>query len=75
MEPTWTVGRVDLKIKEQRVEVYLEREEGALWACPQCGKKPSLYDHKEDREWRHLSTMKLQTWVHAKVPRVECHDH
>ena len=42
---------------------------------PQCGKKLSLYDPKEEREWRHLDTMQLPTWVHAKVLRVECHDH
>ena len=75
VEPPWSVVRVDLSVKEQRIDVWLEHAEGVAFPCPQCGKKLSLYDHKEEREWRHLDTMQLQTWVHAKVPRVECHDH
>ncbi|MGI0156743.1 MAG: ISL3 family transposase, partial [Thermoplasmata archaeon] len=71
----WTVARVDLDKKEQKVDVWLEHEEGAHWSCPECGKRFSIYDHSEEREWRHLDTMQFQTWVHAKLPRVECPDH
>ena len=75
LEPPWTVGRIDLNVKEQKVEVYLEHEEGTLWPCPACTKKLSAYDHKEERIWRHLDTMAFQTWVHARPPRVECPNH
>jgi transposase len=75
VEPPWFVARVDLSVKDQRIDVWLEHAEGVAFPCPQCGKKLTLYDHKEEREWRHLDTMQLQTWVHAKVPRVECPDH
>ena len=75
VEPPWSVVRVDLNVKEQRIDVWLEHADGVAFPCPQCGKKHSLYDHKEEREWRHLDTMQLQTWVHAKVPRVACPDH
>ncbi|EQD39268.1 transposase IS204/IS1001/IS1096/IS1165 family protein, partial [mine drainage metagenome] len=57
------------------VDVWLEHPEGVAFPCPQCGEKLSLYDHKEEREWRHLDMMQLQTWVHAKMPRVQCPDH
>ena len=53
----------------------MEHADGVAFPCPQCGKKLSLYDHKEEREWRHLDTMQLQTWVHARMPRVECPHH
>jgi transposase len=74
VEPPWSVARVDLSVKDQRIDVWLEHADGVAFSCPQCGKKLALYDHKEEREWRHLDTMQLQTWVHAKVPRVECPD-
>lgn len=75
VEPPWAVARVDLSVKEQRVDVWLEHPGGVAFPCPQCGEKLSLYDHKEEREWRHLDMMQLQTWVHAKMPRVQCPDH
>jgi transposase len=75
VEAPWTVARVDLDVKRQRIDVWLEHGGIGSFACPQCGKKLSLYDHKEEREWRHLDTMQLQTWVHARMPRVECPDH
>ncbi|MCI4323655.1 MAG: ISL3 family transposase [Thermoplasmata archaeon] len=75
VEPPWSVARVDLSVKDQRIDVWLEHADGVAFPCPQCGKKLTLYDQKEEREWRHLDTMQLQTWVHAKVPRVECPDH
>jgi len=75
LEPPWTVGRIDLNLHEQKVEVYLDPAEGALWTCPPCGKKLPAYDHKEERVWRHLDTMAFQTWVHARPPRVNCPDH
>ena len=75
LEPPWTVARVTLDVKEERVDVYLEHGEGASWPCPQCGRKLPAYDHKEERVWRHLDTMQFQTWVHARPPRVECPDH
>ncbi len=62
LQPPWTVGRVDLNVKEQKVEVDLEHEEGALWICPQCWQKLPAYDHMEERIWRHLDTMAFQTW-------------
>ncbi len=62
-------------MREEKVDVYLVHVDGALWPCPECGKKLPAYDHKDARVWRHLDTMAFQTWVHARPPRVECPDH
>ncbi|MEZ5402423.1 MAG: hypothetical protein R2729_22300, partial [Bryobacteraceae bacterium] len=35
----WQVGRVELKLAESEIHVYLKREDGAEWLCPECGKK------------------------------------
>lgn len=75
MEAPWKVARVTLGVKGHRVDVYLEHDEGLLWSCPLCQKKLSVYDHKEERLWRHLDTMQFQTRVHARPPRVKCPDH
>jgi transposase len=75
LEPPGSVERIELLVREERVNVYLVHAEGALWPCPGCGKKLPVYDHKDERIWRYLNTMAFQTFVHARPPWVECVDH
>ena len=71
----WTVTRVELKIKEQRVEVWAGHAESARWPCPECATELALYDHGEERTWRHLDSCQFQTYLYARPPRVACPDH
>lgn len=32
------------------------RAENARWACPECKTQLALYDHAEERSWRHLDS-------------------
>ena len=34
-----------------------------------------LYDHQEERQWRHLDTCQYQTILHARPPRTNCAEH
>jgi len=54
LQSPWTVSRVNLDVTGQRVDVWAEHQEGAAWACPHCTKTLPLYDHAEERTWRHL---------------------
>ena len=47
----------------------------ASWACPHCATILSLYDHAEERTWRHLDRCQFQTYLHARIPRVACGEH
>ena len=71
----WTVTRVELKVKEQRVEVWAGHGDGIRWTCPECATDLPLYDHAEERTWRHLDSCQFQTYLHARPPRVECPTH
>ena len=71
----WTVTRVELRIKEQRVEVWAGHAESARWPCPECATELALYDHGEERTWRHLDSCQFQTYLHARPPRVACLEH
>jgi acid phosphatase family membrane protein YuiD len=44
---SWTVSRVELKVKEQRVKVWAEHTEGMRWVCPECADELPL-----NRPWR-----------------------
>jgi hypothetical protein len=40
----WSVQRVDLRLAEGEVHVFLEHTAGLEWACPECGAMCPLYD-------------------------------
>jgi transposase len=75
LESPWTVESVDLDMKEQRVDVRAGHQEGLQWPCPDCGALLSIYDHSEERMWRHLDSMQFKTFLHARAPRVNCSEH
>lgn len=75
LESPWTVARVELDVKQQRVDVYAEHGKRKRWPCPRCEASCGLHDHDEERTWRHLDTCQFQTVLHARVPRVRCDEH
>jgi transposase len=75
LEAPWGVERVELDIDRQQVDVHAAHAEGVQWACPDCGQALAIYDHSEERTWRHLDSMQFKTFLHARVPRVQCTEH
>ena len=71
----WFVEDVDLSVENKRVDIVVAHHEGRLWACPDCGVELALYDHADERAWRHLDTGGFPTWLHARPPRVKCPTH
>ena len=71
----WTVERVDLDVAKGRVEVYVGHAPGQRFACPECGQALAVYDHLDERTWRHLDSMQFLTYLHARPPRVTCAQH
>jgi len=71
----WYVERVELKLKEGEVHVYLGHEPSAAWTCPECGRTCGLHDHQPERRWRHLDTCQYRTILHAEPPRTSCSEH
>lgn len=68
----WSVSRVELNQKDQRVDVWAEHPAGTLWPCPECGAALSTYDHGPERQWRHLDSCQFMTYLRARPPRVNC---
>jgi transposase len=75
LESPWKVARVELSLEQGRVDVWAEHPRGARWACPECGRELSTYDHGEERAWRHLDSCQFLTYLHARPPRVDCPEH
>jgi transposase len=71
----FSVARVELLASKGNVSIWVEHEGGARFDCPECGASCTVYDHAEERTWRHLDTCQLQTLLHARIPRVNCPEH
>jgi transposase len=52
----WFVERVELKMDEGRVDIFVDHRSDAKWVCAQCQKPAGLYDHAGERVWRHLDS-------------------
>ena len=75
IEAPWHVERVELKLNQGEVHVYLEHEDKREWGCAECGAPSPLYDHQAERQWRHLDTCQYRTILHAAPPRSQCREH
>ena len=70
IEAPWQVERVELKLQQGEVHVYLVHQNKLEWACAECGALGPLYDHQPEREWRHLDTCQYRTILHVAPPRM-----
>src|SRR5262245_11115285 len=75
LERPWTVTKVKLSVEDERVDVWAGHEEGVRFPCSTCARELPLYDHSEERTWRHLDSCQFKTFLHARPPRVECPEH
>jgi transposase len=71
----WRVERVELRLEEGEVHVYLGHTSEACWTCAECQTESPLHDHDAERCWRHLDTCQYRTILHAEPPRTRCAEH
>ena len=75
VESPWAVSRVNLDVKAQRVDVWVEHSRGVHWPCPMCQTMLPVYDHAPERSWRHLDSCQFMTYLKTCPPRVKCSEH
>jgi len=67
----WEVTKVDFSKESNRLDITIDFQCGAAFACPVCGATASAYDTTE-KQWRHLNFFQYEAYLHARVPRVKC---
>lgn len=75
LQSPWTITEVKLELEEQRVHIWVDHPGATLFPCPECGVLAPVYDHSEERVWRHLDSCQFTTHLHARPPRVCCPEH
>jgi transposase len=71
----WKVSGVQIDFEGQKIDVWVEWPSEKQALCSECGKSYVIYDHRDERQWRHLDTMQFQTILHCRIPRVKCQEH
>src|ERR1700723_407284 len=68
--PEWEVDAVSVDSKQKRVDIFVgyELDEGP---CSETGEVFKVYDHRQEREWRHLDCLGYATYIYCRLPRIK----
>lgn len=72
IEEPWKLMHVEFDDKESAWHLFIDFERGSTFACPLCGAACTAHD-TEMKKWRHLDFWDWKTYMHARVPRTDCH--
>lgn len=75
LKDPWLITRVALDTDGKRVDIYIEHRSGVRFPCPTCEQFCGIYDHTQEREFRHLNVCQIPAYLHVRVPRVNCTTH
>lgn len=75
IKPPWFIAMVQVDEKQERVDIYVDHEENIVVRCPECNRFYSVYDHSPERIYRHLNVCQMTTFIHVRLPRVNCPTH
>jgi len=68
----WRVIDDTFSLPEKRLDITIDFEPGSTFLCPICGAEGARAYDTQERTWRHLNFFQHETYLHARVPRVEC---
>ena len=69
----WVITNIEVNHKAQ--EVFLDIEyKSDYYEDPESLESAKLYDHAEERIWRHLDILHYKSYIRCRIPRVLCKD-
>jgi transposase len=73
----WRVVRTEFDPEATQLDLYLDFERGARFACPakDCAHGDCSVHDTEAKTWRHLDFFQHKAFLHARLPRVRCPEH
>lgn len=67
----WKITAVSFSKDEKRMDITIDFAHGSTLTCPTCGKEGIVCD-AEDETWYHDNFLQYATYLHVRVPRIEC---
>lgn len=75
LKEPWEVSEIEVDFEGMKVDIWVTWPPAKEAPCPECGRGSAIYDHRDERQWRHLDTMQFQTIIQCRIPRVKCSEH
>src|SRR3974390_1281167 len=75
LEPPWEVVEDKFDAEDKRLDLRVDFPKGSKFPCPECGRDGCPVHDTETQTWRHLNFWQHETYLTARVPRVECPEH
>lgn len=72
LSPPWRVEEAEFDPEAGRLDLYLDFPAGSEFTCPVCGREDCKAYDTSEKTWRHLNFFEHRTYLHARIPRVEC---
>lgn len=73
IEEPWILEKVEVD-KNKDLHMYVKYKRGSKFKCNKCEELCPVYDTAE-KTWRHLNCFEHKTYIHCKVPRIQCAKH
>lgn len=71
LSPPWQISEVSFAKDENRLDITLEYLNENNPSCPFCGSK-STHCLLQNETWYHEDFFRYATYLHARVPHIEC---
>src|SRR5437879_5054604 len=75
LQEPWRVVERSFDGERRRLDLRLDFERGARFACPECERPGCEVQDTNEKSWRHLDFFQQQAYLSARVPRVACREH
>ena len=74
IDDPWSIKNIKFDHESKQLDIWIDFKVGSTFDCPQCNETDcSVHDTKE-KKWRHLNFFQYKTYLHCRIPRVECDD-
>jgi len=72
VQDPWFVKKIEFSPDTKQLDIWIDFVPGSKFDCSECGTSGcSPYDTNE-KTWRHLDFFQFKTYLHCRVPRVQC---
>lgn len=72
LTPPWRVESAEFDADAGRLDIQLDFPAGSEFPCPVCDREGCKAYDTSNKTWRHLNFFEHRTYLHARVPRVQC---
>ena len=68
----WKISSIKFDEGERKLDIWVDFPKGSRFSCPECNHLDCEVHDTTTRSWRHLDFFEHQTFLHGRVPRINC---